>query len=155
MQETTFAKIRKFGPIKRLKVPFKPGVVKVSGPRASGKTTAMDAIRMIGGASTDGVERRDGALVGTVEAGDLVITLGKTTRRKGEPGIHVIPGADLRELVDPSVKGPEPAAKARIRALASIAQLTVSEEVLLKLVDDNATYARIVKEKFPDLAPGF
>lgn len=119
MSETTISNV---GPIESISIPVPEGggVVVFRGRNGSGKSIALAAID----SAVTGKGRvpvRDGQLKGEVEAHGITMTIGRSTRRKGEAEVHSLEGKlSIADLVDPGIKDPEAADAARIKSLVNL-----------------------------------
>lgn len=119
---TTDVEITNIGPIENISIPVPEhgGVVVFRGRNGSGKSLALDAID----AAVTGKGRvpvRDGQLKGQVQAHGITMTIGRSTRRRGEAEVHSLEGKlSVADVVDPGIKDPESADAARIRALVGL-----------------------------------
>jgi energy-coupling factor transporter ATP-binding protein EcfA2 len=139
-------KIRDIGPIVEAAIPRPDGggVVVLSGRNGCGKSTALDAIRVALGGSAD-LTPRDATHQGVIEAFGAKITIGKSTRRKGEADVVAIEGrGEIGTLVDPGIADPEAADAARVRAMVSIADREIPLSDYVDLLGSPAEFERIV-----------
>lgn len=139
-------KIRDIGPIVEASIPRPDGggVVVLSGRNGCGKTTALDAIRVALGGSAD-LTPRDATPQGVIEAFGAKITIGKSTRRKGEADVVAIEGrGDIGTLVDPGIVDAEAADAARVRAMVSIAAREIPLGDYVALLGSPQEFERVV-----------
>lgn len=103
-----------------------PGVTVLVAPNGSGKTILLDAVQAA--ARGEGkLPLRDRTRKGKVEAFGAVITIGGTCRHTGSFEVTNLEGRfDLAALVDPRIKSPAAADKARIKALVSLTGVEAS-----------------------------
>lgn len=103
-----------------------PGVTVLVAPNGSGKTILLDAVQAA--ARGEGkLPLRDRTRKGNVEAFGAVITIGGTCRHTGAFEVTNLEGKfDLAALVDPRIKSPAAADKARIKALVSLTGVEAS-----------------------------
>lgn len=109
------------GPIAALEFVMKePGVTVLVAPNGSGKTILLDAVQAA--ARGEGkLPLRDRAKRGKVEAFGATITIGGTCRHTGSFEVTNLEGRfDLAGLVDPRLKSPTAADRARIKALVAL-----------------------------------
>lgn len=109
------------GPIPALEFALQsPGVTVLVAPNGSGKSILLEAVQAA--AKGEGkLPLRDRTRKGKVEAFGAVITIGGTCRHTGEFEVTNLEGRfDLAALVDPRIKTPAAADKARIKALVSL-----------------------------------
>jgi len=109
------------GPITALEFALQsPGVTVLVAPNGSGKSILLEAVQAA--AKGEGkLPLRDRTRKGKVEAFGAVITIGGTCRHTGEFEVTNLEGRfDLAALVDPRIKTPAAADKARIKALVSL-----------------------------------
>jgi len=134
------------GPIKELalEIPEKGGITVLKGRNGSGKTTALEAVESaITGKGQLSV--RDGALNGKVDAFGVTITVGRSTRRKGELEVHSLDGKlSISELIDPGLKSPDAADARRIKALCALAGAKPDAELFHGLVGGKDIFELIV-----------
>jgi len=118
----TDIEIQNVGPIENISIllPEDGGVVVFRGRNGSGKSLALAAID----SAVTGKGRvpvRDGELKGQVQAHGITMTIGRSTRRKGEAEVHSLEGKlSVADLVDPGIQDPESADAARIKALVGL-----------------------------------
>jgi hypothetical protein len=112
------------GPINELEIvlPPKPGLVVLHGDNGTGKSTTLDAIdRLVGGDGELPITRRDGAANGIAEGLGVRLTLGKVNRRTGEATVAALDSKyNVRDFVEPGLKDPAAADRARIKGLLAI-----------------------------------
>lgn len=103
-----------------------PGVTVLVAPNGSGKTILLDAVQAA--ARGEGkLPLRDRTRKGKVEAFGATITIGGTCRHTGSFEVTNLEGKfDLAQLVDPRLKSPAAADKARIKALVSLTSVEAS-----------------------------
>jgi energy-coupling factor transporter ATP-binding protein EcfA2 len=109
------------GPISALNFSLdSPGVTVLVAPNGSGKTILLEAVQAA--ARGEGkLPLRDRTRRGMVSAFGAQITIGGTCRHTGEFEVTHLEGRfDLAGLVDPRIKTPSAADKARIKALVSL-----------------------------------
>lgn len=115
------------GPIPEIEFAMQgPGVTVLVAPNGSGKTILLDAVQAA--ARGEGkLPLRDRTRKGKVEAFGAVITIGGTCRHTGAFEVQNLEGKfDLAQLVDPRIKSPAAADKARIKALVSLTGVEAS-----------------------------
>jgi hypothetical protein len=97
-----------------------PGVTRLVAPNGSGKSILLEAVQAA--AKGEGkLPLRDRARKGKVEAFGATITIGGTCRHTGSFEVTNLEGRfDLAALVDPRLKSPTAADKARIKALVAL-----------------------------------
>lgn len=109
------------GPISEAEFFLKsPGVTVLVAPNGSGKTILLESIQAA--ARGEGkLPLKDRTRKGSVEAFGATITIGGTCRHTGSFEVTNLEGRfDLSALVDPRIKSPAAADKARIKALVSL-----------------------------------
>lgn len=109
------------GPITSLSFTMnEPGVTVLVAPNGSGKTILLEAVQAA--ARGEGkLPLRDRTKRGRVEAFGATITIGGTCRHTGSFEVTNLEGRfDLAALVDPRLKSPTAADRARIKALAAL-----------------------------------
>jgi hypothetical protein len=116
--------VKNAGPINELEIvlPAEPGLVVLHGDNGTGKSTTLDAIdRLVGGDGELPITRRDGTAKGAAEGLGVKLTLGKANRKTGE---CTVAGLDsdynVRDFVEPGIKDPAAADRARIKGLLAI-----------------------------------
>ena len=118
--------IENIGPIERVTFPCPEGggLVVFRGRNGSGKTTALAAVEAaVTGKgkvplSDEAAEVNDR---GIVEAHGVTLTIGKSTRRKGEADVTSLEGRlSVADLVDPGIADPDAADLRRIKALVGL-----------------------------------
>lgn len=115
------------GPISSLEFALEsPGVTVLVAPNGSGKTILLEAVQAA--ARGEGkLPLRDRTRKGRVEAFGAVITIGGTCRHTGGFEVqHLESRFDLAGLVDPRIKTPSAADRARIKALVSLTGVEAS-----------------------------
>lgn len=117
------------GPIPNIEFSLQsPGVTVLVAPNGSGKTILLDAVQAA--ARGEGkLPLRDRTRKGKVEAFGACITIGGTCRHTGSFEVTNLEGKfDLAQLVDPRLKSPVAADRARIKALVSLTGVAASPE---------------------------
>lgn len=116
--------IENVGPIVHLDIPAPEGggVVVLSGRNGAGKSTALNAAASLMDGETD-LSVRDGEERGSVVGAGCEIQVRKRTSRAGTLEVQKIAGEDPALLVDPGLKDPVAADKARLRALCRLARV--------------------------------
>lgn len=106
-----------------------PGVTVLVAPNGSGKSILLDAVQAA--ARGEGkLPLRDRTRRGKVEAFGATITIGGTCRHTGSFEVTNLEGRfDLASLVDPRIKTPAAADKARIKALVSLTGVEASVDM--------------------------
>lgn len=115
------------GPIDSLEFSLRePGVTVLVAPNGSGKSILLEAVQAA--AKGEGkVPLRDRTRKGQVSAFGAVITIGGTCRHGGSFEVSNLEGRfDLAALVDPRIKTPAAADKARIKALVALTGVAAS-----------------------------
>ena len=107
----------------------KPGVTVLVAPNGSGKSILLEAVQAA--ARGEGkLALRDRTKKGKVEAFGATITIGGTCRHTGQFEVMHLEGRfDLAGLVDPRLKSPVAADKARIKALVALTSVQASPEL--------------------------
>jgi hypothetical protein len=130
--------IENVGPIESLSIPIPEGggVVVLRGRNGSGKSTALEAARATLNKG-ESLTARDHAAKGIIEGFGARITIGRSTRRKGEAEIEHLEGRlSIADLVDPGLKSEEAADNARIKALASLQAASVDRSEWIRLAPE-------------------
>ncbi len=142
MSIATEIEITDIGPIDRLVIPLREGggVTELRGSQGTGKSTATRAASaLLKGHNGSDLTRRDGATLGergVVQCGDLKLTVGMVTRRSGELCVKEIESSfDLQHLVDPGLKDPAAADRARIKALIGLTGVEPDLELFAELIE--------------------
>lgn len=129
-------RITNIGPVSHAVLPFlaEGGVVVLRGAQGVGKSITLNALECA--ATGKGkVPVKDGELRGTVEAFGVTMTIGKSTRRSGEPEVVSLEGKlSAADLVDPGIAAPEAADSRRIKALIQLANVKPSADLFYRLV---------------------
>lgn len=115
------------GPIPNIEFNLQsPGVTVLVAPNGSGKSILLEAVQAA--AKGEGkLPLRDRTRKGSVEAFGATITIGGTCRHTGSFEVTNLEGRfDLAALVDPRIKSPAAADKARIKALVSLTGVEAS-----------------------------
>lgn len=131
--------IHNVGPIHDLEINMpEPGVYALIGDHGAGKSTALAAVARALGDDEIHVALRDGATKGSVVLDDVtLLAVGKIDRRTGKPSISLASTSPLATLVEPGIKDPIAAERARIQALLKLVDLPVTDEAIATLVQNN------------------
>jgi hypothetical protein len=106
-----------------------PGVTVLVAPNGSGKSILLDAVQAAA-KGTGKLPLRDRARKGRVDAFGATITIGGTCRHTGSFEVTHIEGRfDLASLVDPRIKSPSAADRARIKALVALTGVEASPQL--------------------------
>lgn len=130
MTEPNRISAKNLGPISELEFCLeKPGVTVLVAPNGSGKSILLEAVQAA--ARGEGkLPLKDRTRRGSVEAFGAVITIGGTCRHTGSFEITHLEGRfDLASVVDPRIKSPAAADKARIKALVNLTGVEASAEL--------------------------
>lgn len=118
------------GPIANIEFALQsPGVTVLVAPNGSGKSILLDAVQAA--ARGDGkLPLRDRTKRGKVEAFGATITIGGTCRHTGSFEVTHLEGKfDLAALVDPRLKSPSAADRARVKALVLLTGVRASADL--------------------------
>ncbi|MBN2024971.1 MAG: hypothetical protein JW809_19495 [Pirellulales bacterium] len=143
MSERTIT-IENIGPVERLTIPVPAdgGVVVLHGRNGAGKTQALAATQALLRGS-GGLDRRDGALAGSVAGFGASIAVAKSTRRTGQlEAVHLEGKLNVADLVDPGLKDPVAADAHRIKALLTLTGVEA----------DPTAFARTIGEPWGDVS---
>lgn len=137
--------ITNIGPIDNLSLTVPDaGIVVFQGANGAGKTTAIEAVEAAL-TGKGGLSVKDGSVNGKVEAFGVSLTVGRSTRRKGELEVHSLDGKlSLSELIDPGLKSPDAADAKRIKALVSLAGVLPSAELFKALLPDVGLFDSLI-----------
>lgn len=128
--------VENVGPVSRLSIPYlrQGGVVVLAGPQGAGKSITLNALECA--ATGKGrVPVKDGELRGKVDAFGVTMTIGKSTRRSGEPEVVGLEGRmDVATLVDPQIASPEAADSRRIKCLIQLSNVKPSADLFYRLI---------------------
>lgn len=113
----------------------KPGVYVARGPNGAGKTSAISAITAACGGNAT-AEPTDGMPKGRVEGPGCTLTVGKQRRLNGLPTVQLASTSALGRLVDPGLKDPAAAARARVEALLELTPIAVDAAAACELGGD-------------------
>jgi hypothetical protein len=121
------------GPIANLEFALKePGVTVLVAPNGSGKSILLEAVQSAAVGSGK-LPLRDRTRKGKLEAFGACITIGGTCRHTGAFEVEHIEGRfDLAQLVDPQLKSPAAADRARIKALVTLTGVAASPSLFEK-----------------------
>ena len=124
MSTSETIELKNIGPVEAVSIPLPAGggITVLRGPNDCGKTYSLDAVGRIAGGSQK-IEPRDGQPNrGEVSMGDTIsLRVGKTTRLIGEAEVLSIEGKlSISDLVEPRIKDPVAADKARTKALCRL-----------------------------------
>lgn len=145
MSEQRF-EIENVGGIHHAEFILRPGCNVLRGPNGSGKTSAYRAISRAHGAKIE-LERRDGTQQGTVRGPGVLLKVGKVTRASGVTELCIANCSPLSSLIDPQLQDPDASARARLRALVELLQLSVTDEAVSALCGDDPDLAAWVAEE--------
>lgn len=127
--------------VEHVEVNLRHGVNVARGVNGSGKTSTIRAIVRAQGGKAE-LEPREGATRGKVVGPGVLVHIGKATRRtatdKGAASLSLAEVAPLSQLIDPGIKDTDSAARARLRALVDLLQVTVDDAAIEKLCQGDA-----------------
>jgi len=124
--------IENVGGCRRLDVTLYPGVVVLKAPNGAGKSSAIRAISRAAGADV-ALEPRDGSPGGIVQGPGVSLRIRKNVGATGSPDAAAADVGPLADLIDPGLKDPEAAARARLRALLRMVPLPTGIATLREL----------------------
>lgn len=125
-------RIENVGGCRRATVTLAPGVVVLTGPNGAGKTSAIRAIARATGADVP-LEPRDGSPGGVVEGPGVSLRVRKSVTTNGTSAAGAADVGPLADLIDPGLKDPDAAARARLRALLRLVPLPPGRDALHEL----------------------
>ena len=133
------------GAIEKLTIPVPDGggIVVMKGRNGSGKTTALNAVEsLVSGKGS--LPLRDGTKKGSVEGFGVTMTIGRSTRRKGEAEVLSLDGKfSVIDLVEPGIKSAEAADAKRIKALIGISAVEASDSALYEAAGGKDAYLQL------------
>jgi len=123
-------------------VEVQPGVTLFRGPNDSGKSLLIECMKVWAGGKSDAeLSCSDGALSGSIEGLGRVVRLKRTARASGDLEARTIEDRfSIADLVDPKIKSPEAADRARIKAFLQLTGVTADAELFRDLFPDDETY---------------
>ena len=127
-------------------IPEKGGVVVLRGGQGTGKSTAIRVVsKALGAGKVAGLGTRDGSRRGTLEFGDVRLTVTKArTTRKGELEVAELESRlDISALVDPGIEDPDRADMARIKALVSLTGVKADPSAYYELLGGKEVFEAI------------
>lgn len=132
------------GPHADLSLSFSPGVSVLHGRNGIGKSQAISATVAALGGDGQPVSVLDGKLKGTVSVdGVLVLNIGKTVNRKGQPSVEIGSFSAISDMIDPGVIDLVKADSRRVKAILSMAPVPLNAEVIQVLTSgDDRLLAR-------------
>lgn len=141
--------ISNIGGIRHAELELHPGVNVLRGRNGAGKSSAMNAItRALGGDVA--LEVRDGEPSGSVSVGGVALEVRRVVRATGRAEVALADVAPLGDLIDPGIKDPEAANRARVRALLALVPMPIDDLKLLALA---AGDPEIVEATLRDRSP--
>lgn len=112
------------GPIETLDFELRYGLNILTGPNGRGKTITLKGMTALASGDGGKLPLRDGAKKGKIEGLGATITVGAKCRHLGECELENLEGKlSIAQLVDPGLKTPEAADRARIKALATMLEV--------------------------------
>jgi energy-coupling factor transporter ATP-binding protein EcfA2 len=130
----------------KLPVPETGGVVVLTGPQGSGKSTALEATEALLVKGRGNVQARDGAANGTVSGFGVTLKVGRTSRRSGELEVACLEGRfDVSDLVEPGLKDPIAADVRRVKALVQLAGAEADPTLFAELLAEDQASADTFK----------
>ena len=138
--------VENLGPIAALEFALSsPGVTVLVAPNGSGKTIMLEAVQAAA-VGKGKLPLRDRTRRGKVEAFGATITIGGTCRHTGAFEVTNLEGRfDLAGLVDPQIKAPALADKARIKALVSLTGVAASVDLFRNHEAFSDSFGKVVK----------
>ncbi len=136
-------KLTDVNPVKYMELEFVPGEIKLlRGPNNSGKSCTLRAISRALGGDDKISQRHDAGKPGRIEFGDLTLTVGASTRKKGQTECLGLAGRfDVSELIDPPQKTADLADAHRTKVLCRLtgveADLNTYEQLHSCLITDD------------------
>lgn len=145
MNNTTIT-AENLGPISALEFALTaPGVTVLVAPNGSGKTILLEAVQAAA-VGKGKLPLRDRTKRGKVEAFGATITIGGTCRHTGAFEVTNLEGRfDLAGLVDPQIKAPALADKARIKSLVSLTGVAASVDLFRAHEAFSDSFGKVVK----------
>ena len=135
------------GPIDRINLPISPegGVVVLKGRNGCGKSTALDAVSTLVSGRGSLPSLRDGQKTGEVFGFGSRINLAiSANRRAGNQAELVVDSVEgkfsIADLVDPSIKEPKAADKARLKALITLLGVNATPELFHPLFESKEVF---------------
>lgn len=143
---TRTIEIENIGPIPRLTIPAEPGVVVVRGAQGAGKSIAQETVSCLMGAKVD-LSCSDKAKRGTAEGLGVKLTVGKSrVTRSGELEVTGIEQKiDLATFIEPHLRDPEAADRARIKALVALSGVRADCSLFYGLAGGREAFDKIVR----------
>ena len=128
-------KVTDVGPVKELAIPLEPGTITLlRGPNNSGKSRTLDAASRALGGEEKIAARHDAGKPGKIEYGDLTMTIGRSTRTKGQTECLGLAGRfDVSELIDPPQKTADLADAHRTKVLCRLTGVEADGAVFASL----------------------
>lgn len=147
---TETIELKNVGPIERLTVPLPEGggITVFRGRNDSGKSLSVGATERLCGGEVK-LSQRDGSEdAGCVEGLGMTFRVGKTVRGKGELLATSIAGRlNIGELIDPGIKDPHAADRARTKALCKLLGVEARPELFHDALGGSASFAMAISDQ--------
>jgi len=121
-----------------------PGLYELRGSKGQGKTTVLSALGLIAGHKVS-LTVHDGELSGSVSGFGVVAPVGSRKRPKGKCDVDVMDSErfDLVDLIDPDGKTAETRDAVRIKALATLCNLSLAPKDFHPLIGGQQQFERL------------
>lgn len=121
-----------------------PGLYELQGGKGRGKSTVLSALNLIAGHKVQ-LTVHDGELSGAVEGFGVVVPVGSRKRRKGELELASLDSDryEIADLIDPPGKTAETRDATRIKVLAQLSGVELSEADFHDLVGGADRFAKL------------
>lgn len=126
-----------------------PGLYVLEGSNGAGKSSAMEALRAACGDRAAVAEPTDGTESGEVRVGGVRMIVGAKRLLNGLPSMHLADDSPIGKLVEPGIKDPRAANRARIDALMLLVPLPADDAAKKELTDGDFDFASTIRGHFP------